>query len=186
MSLAPMMPSVTDSGQTVMGDAVFAEKISGLRLALRGYVLSILPHHGAAEDVVQETCLFLWERRGECGAETNLKAWAFRVAWFKAMAFRRDQAREKIVTFSEDTLHQIAGAAESLADEAHDRLLALRRCLEQLSPAEIGLLRLKYVDGRSLTDYARSLKQQPARVQKTLSRLRLALRHCIENRLSSE
>lgn len=173
-----------NSGQTAHDDAEFVGRISSLRTALRGYVFSILPHHGACDDVVQDTCLFLWENRSKYRADTNFKAWAFRVAWFKAMACRRDYARGKVVNLPEDTLRQLADEAQSMVDEAHDRLDALRRCLARLSPEEIALLRLKYVNEGSLTDYARSLKQQPGRVQKTLSRLRLALRHCIENQLS--
>jgi RNA polymerase sigma-70 factor (ECF subfamily) len=167
-------------------EAAFAEELAGLRTALRGYVLSILPHHAACDDVVQETALFLWERRGEYDGGTNVKAWAFKVAWFKAMAWRRDKQREKTVNFSEDTLHEIAGAAETLADEARERLLALRDCLSRLSPAEVRLLQIKYVEGGSLSGHAREIALKPSRVQKTISRLRLALRRCIETKLSRE
>ncbi len=179
------MPQSSEWHGEPQDEAALAKEIAGLRPALRGYVLSILPHHGACDDVVQETCLFLWERREECGEETNLKAWAFRVAWFKAMAWRRDRQREKTVSFSEDSLHEIAGAAETLAEEAQDRLKALRSCLARLSPEEIRLLRLKYVEGGSLTDHARALRQKPTRVQKMISRLRLVLRHCIETKLAN-
>ena len=175
-----------ESDETIRDNTTLAEKICEHRLAPRSYVFSILPHHGACDDVVQETCLFLWQRRDECAKETNFKAWAFRVAWFKAMAYRRDHQRENIVNFSESCLHQIAEAAETLADDTHERLVALRHCLSSLTPDQIRLLRLKYVDQGSLTDYARSIQQQPSRVQKTLSRLRLALRQCIESKLSIE
>ncbi len=167
-------------------DTAFAEQIAALRVALRAYVMSILPHHAACDDVVQETCIFLWERRHERGDATNLKAWAFKVAWFKAFAWRRDREREKTVHFSEDTLHEIAAEAEKLAEEAGERLLALRACLSRLAPDELELLRLKYVQGRTLTGRARETAVKPSRVQKTISRLRLALRHCIESKLSRE
>lgn len=179
-----MMESSPEWQIDPQADAALAGEIASLRTALRGYVLSILPHHAACDDIVQDVSIFLWERRQERDADTNLKAWAFKVAWFKAMAWRRDQRREKTVNFSDDTLHQIAGAAETLAEEAGDRLLALRNCLAQLPPADVRLLQLKYVDGGSLTDHARELRQKPTRVQKTISRLRLALRHCIETKLS--
>ncbi len=165
-------------------DSAFAAEITGLRLALRGYVLSILPHHAACDDVVQETCIFLWERRYEREDSTNLKAWAFRVAWFKAMAWRRDRQREKTVSFSEDRLHEIASAAEGLADDAGERLLALRACLSRLAPADVRLLQFRYVEGGSLTGQALEQQMKPSRIQKTISRLRLALRHCIETKLS--
>lgn len=180
-----MMPQSREWHDEPQDEVALAREIAGLRAALRCYVLSILPHHGACDDVVQETCLFLWERREECGEETNLKAWAFRVAWFKAMAWRRDRQRERTVNFSEDSLHEIAGAAETLAEEVQERLSALRSCLARLDPEEIRLLRLRYVEGGSLTDHALALRQKPSRVQKTISRLRLVLRHCIEMKLEN-
>ena len=172
------------SGDDPQADSGFAAEIAGLRTALRGYVLSILPHHAACDDVVQEVSLFLWERRHERDPGTNLKAWAFKVAWFKAMAWRRDRQRERTVNFSEDSLHEIAAAAEALSEEAGERLAALRACLSKLSPQELQLLKVKYVDGGSLTGRARELSQKASRVQNTISRLRLALRHCIETKLS--
>lgn len=165
-------------------EAVLAEEIAGLRRGLRAYVMSILPHSSACDDVVQETCLFLWESRAECREDTNLKAWAFKVAWFKALACRRDMQREKVVYFSEDVLHDIAEAAAEEAMDVDVRMLALRACLAKLPAAELKLLKLKYIEGGSLTEHALQAGWKPNRVQKTLSRLRLVLRGCIESKLS--
>lgn len=178
------MMSCSEPRKEPQDDSAFAAEIDGLRVALRAYVMSILPHHSACDDVVQETSVFLWERRHERDDTTNLKAWAFKVAWFKAMAWRRDRQREKTVSFSEDTLHEISAAAESLADDAAERLQALRSCLSRLAPADVRLLQLRYVEGASLTGHAREQQMKPTRVQKTISRLRLVLRHCIESKLS--
>ncbi|BCU77628.1 sigma-70 family RNA polymerase sigma factor [Luteolibacter sp. LG18] len=166
-------------------EAELAHRIAALRISLRGYVLSILPHRAACDDVVQETMIFLWERREEYREDTNLRAWAFKVAWFKAMGHRRDRMREeRVVCFSEDSLHRISGAMEEILEEAEPRMEALRRCLSQLDAEEIRLLRLKYVDRGSLTADAQDRAENPNRVQKAISRLRLRLRHCIESKLS--
>lgn len=158
--------------------------LGALRSQLKAYVYSILPHHAACDDVVQETCLFIWESRAECREDTNMKAWAFKVAWFKALAYRRDMQREKVVYFSEDVLHDIAGAAEETSNEVDARMLALRACLAKLPPDELKLLKLKYIERGSLTDHARKEGWKPNRVQKTLSRLRIVLRSCVESKLS--
>ena len=47
------------------------------------------------------------------------------------------------------------------------------------------LLQLKYLDRVSLTAHAKDLGVKPNQIQKSLSRIRIALRHCIETRLSS-
>jgi RNA polymerase sigma-70 factor (ECF subfamily) len=166
-------------------DASLGGLIEQLRPALRGYVLSLLPDRDACEDVVQETCLFLWDRRGEFQSGSNFKAWAFKAAWFKVLTHRREMQRRKLVSFSEDVLERISRAAENFAEEADHRLVALRDCVADLPAEGKRLLQLKYLDRVSLTAHAKDLGVKPNQIQKSLSRIRIALRHCIETRLSS-
>lgn len=178
-----MKPLPDESGKQLVSELEFARLLADLRPALRGYVLSVLPHPDAAEDVVQETSVFLWERRGDFDAGTNFKAWAFKTAYFKALSHRRDLQREKVVTLSEDLIQRVAGAAQEVAEEADVRLRALGECLAGLRPRDLQLLQLRYVEQRSLTDQAKALQVPPNRLQKAISRLRLALRHCIETKV---
>jgi len=160
--------------------------IALLRLPLRGYLHTLVPDKAACDDLVQETLVFLWERRGSADASTPLKAWAFKVAWFKAMAWHRDHRRDRLVYFSDAVLQRMAPVAEEMSRTTEGRLEALRRCLADLPEDDLALLRLKYVDRGSLTRHAHERGWKPNRVQKTLSRLRLGLRHCIEARLRTE
>ena len=178
--LKPVLPGEEDVGEDALG-----ARIEELRPALSGYVLSLLPDRNACDDVVQETCLFLWERRTEFEPGSNFKAWAFKAAWFKVLTHRREMQRRKLVSFSEDVLERISMAAEAFADDADHRLLALRECVAGLPEENRQLLRLKYLDRLSLTSHARKLGIKPNQIQKKLSRIRIALRHCIETRLSS-
>lgn len=159
--------------------------IEELRPALKGYVLSLLPDRDACEDVVQETCLFLWERRTDFQPGTNFKSWAFKTAWFMILTHRREMQRRKQISFSEDVLERISRISESFAEQADPRLDALRHCIAELPAESKRLLRLKYLDRSSLTSHANELGVKPNQIQKSLSRIRLALRHCIGNRLSS-
>lgn len=167
-----------------LDEVAFARDLESLRPALRGYVLSIFPHPHLCEDIVQETMLFAWERRESFKPGTHFKAWVFKTAYFKTLAHRRDSQREPLVTFSEDILQTIAGAAEERIAHIDHRLHALQHCLAELQPGELALLRHKYLDRGTLTELAARQQMQPNRVQKALSRLRLALRHCIETKLS--
>lgn len=164
---------------------VWDARIEELRPALMAYVRSLLPDRDGCDDVVQETCLFLWDRRGEFEPGSNFKAWAFKAAWFKVLTYKRDAQRSKLIGFSEDVLERISKAAEQLADDVDHRLAALRECVADLPADNQRLLQLKYLNRVSLTDHARSLGLKPNQIQKTLSRIRIALRHCVEIRLSS-
>ncbi|GAA5118640.1 sigma-70 family RNA polymerase sigma factor [Luteolibacter yonseiensis] len=164
---------------------VLAAEIEELRPALMAYVMSLLADRDACDDVVQETCLFLWNRREEFEPGTNFKAWAFKAAWFKVLTHRREAQRRKVVSFSEEALERISKAAEQFADDVDHRLAALRDCVSGLSSDNQRLLRLKYLDRISLTDHAKSRGLKPNQIQKSLSRIRIALRHCVETRLAS-
>lgn len=164
---------------------ILDSQLEDLRPALMSYVLSLVPDRTACDDIVQETFLFLWNRREQFEPGTNFKAWAFKAAWFKILTHRREMQRRKIVCFSEDMLDRISKAAEELADDVDQRLAALRDCVSQLPAGNQRLLQLKYLDQRSLTEHARNLGVKPNQIQKTLSRVRMALRHCVETRLSS-
>lgn len=164
---------------------VLGARIEELRPALMSYVLSLLPDRDACDDVVQETCLFLWNRRSEFEPGTNFKAWAFKAAWFKVLTHRREMQRRKLVSFSDDVLERISKAAEQFAEDVDHRLTALRECVSDLPSDSQRLLQLKYLDRQSLTDHAKKVGVKPNQIQKTLSRIRIALRHCVETRISS-
>lgn len=166
-----------DDGQ----DACDSE-VRALLPALEAYVFSLLLDRDAMEEVVQETFLFVWERRRDLRGE-DLRAYSFRTAWFKALTHRRTRQRSKIVHFSEEMLQRIAGAAERQPVETDSRLSALRVCIQKLKPKERELLDLKYVKNLSVSDHARKSQLSVNRLQKTISRIRIALRHCIESSL---
>jgi RNA polymerase sigma-70 factor (ECF subfamily) len=181
-----MKPTARHDPQDSRQEAETALGIAALRLPLRGYLRTLVPDLAACDDLVQETLLFLWERRDGVAEAVPINALAYKVAWFKALAWRRDQRRSRLVYFADDTLQQIAPVAEAMSRTAEDRLEALRTCLAGLPEEDLALLRLKYIDQGSLTRHAGELGWKPNRVQKTLSRLRLALRRCIQAKLQQE
>lgn len=167
-------------------DEAIAGEIRALQPGLREYVSGLLGGLDGVEDLVQETNLFLWTKRGDFVAGTNFRAWAMRVAWFKVMAERRDRAREGRVVFGDSVLAQLAERAEERMPESDRRLSALRHCLERTRLQDRRLLEWKYGRGASLTELATASGKAATAVHKTISRLRLALRHCVEKQLKED
>lgn len=162
-----------------------AEWIATVRPALLSYVTSLVPQaRQEAEDVVQAACIILWEKREEFQPGSDFKAWAFRTAYFQALALRRDLSRNKVAVFSDQMLQRVAGASEAAAETADRRVDALRACLDALSPEDKRLVALKYANKEPLADHARRIGVPPSRLQKSLSRLRIVLRHCVQKRLN--
>ena len=181
MKHAERKPSDTEDA-----DEAISQEIHMLQPGLREYVAGLLGGADGAEDLVQETNLFLWNKRADFVPGTNFRAWALRVAWFKVMAERRDRAREGRVVFSEPMLEMLAARAEERMAESDHRLNALRLCLGKTRPQDRRLLEWKYGRSASLTELAASAGQAPGALHTTSSRLRMALRHCVEKHLKEE
>lgn len=171
------------------GDDTAAKDIIALMEAnqqsLLAYIISILGSSTDADDALQETNIFLWENQHDYQPGTNFKAWAFRIAYFKAMSCRRNRARTRTVEFSESMLQRIAiHATNHLDQQKASRLDALQRCLAKLSGHERELISHKYEQKRSLVSYANTVGKSANALHKSISRIRLALRNCVEQSLS--
>ncbi len=168
------------------GGSLAEEELEALRGPLRSFLFAVLGHPEGSDELVQETLLFLWEHRHERRPDSHLQAWAFKVARFKALSWRRDRARRHGVYFSDDTLVEVAAEAEAMAMEWDPRLEALRFCVERLPADDQALLRRKYEDRASLAADARGMRISENRIHKRLSRLRQGLKRCIESRMRAE
>lgn len=150
---------------------------------LRAYLTSLLGTAADVDDVLQETNLFLWERWRDFEPGSSFRTWSFRVAYFKALACRRDRIRRDRLEFSEATIQRIAARASERFQETEERHAALEHCLSRMRRQDRALLAIRYTRGFSLTDYARGQGKSPDAVHKAISRLRLALRQCIDRHL---
>lgn len=165
--------------QTTEFDALLID----IQPRLRAYLSTLLGSWTAVDDIAQEVNMVLIQKRESFREDGNFVAWAFRVAYFKATTWRRDMQREGRVMFSETFFQHAASIAEAHFTETTGVHDALGRCLEKLPPDERKLLHLKYVDRVCLTKHAESGGRKANALHKTISRVRLALRQCIQRQL---
>lgn len=176
---------MTNPRQAPFRRSDFEDLLAGMQGPLRTYIRSLLGPDAEADDVLQETNLFLVERWTDFQPGTSFKAWSFRVAYFKALACRRDRIRRDRVEFSESTLHRIAQRGAERYGQTEERHAALEHCLARMRPSDRALLAVRYTKGFSLTEHARRLRKSPAAVHKAISRLRLVLKQCVDRRLKT-
>lgn len=171
--------------QQPFGKPDFEQLLDEIQGALHAYIISLLGPEADADDVLQDTNLFLCERWRDFKAGTSFRTWSFRVAYFKALACRRDRIRRDKIEFSEATLHRIAARASERYSETELRHDALSHCLSRMRKVDRALLAIRYTKGFSLTDYARKQGKSADAIHKAISRLRLALRQCIDRHLKT-
>jgi RNA polymerase sigma-70 factor (ECF subfamily) len=153
---------------------------------LWAFILSLMPGHPDAKDVLQKTNLVLWEKREVFLSGTNFRAWAITCARFTVLDHLKRQKNRRIQLLDDELIAVIASEAQEQISTADRRLEALENCLARMRPQDRELLDYRYRTGGGLEDYARHVGRSVSALSVTLHRLRTALRRCVQTRLSKE
>jgi RNA polymerase sigma-70 factor, ECF subfamily len=153
--------------------------------ALRGFVRSLVPTLEDAREVMQETAAVLWRKFRDLDSPQDFRRWAFGVARFEALAFRRDRARDRHV-FSEDLISMLEAEAADAAEQCDREERALQGCLKKLPKAQRELVVVAYAPGVRIDELAREAGRTPMSLYKSLHRIRMGLADCIRKSLKQE
>jgi RNA polymerase sigma-70 factor (ECF subfamily) len=149
------------------------------------YIRSLLPLRAEADEVLQEVNLYLWRHADEFRPGTDFAAWAYKVAYFHVLSFRKKHARERL-RFSDALLEQLADRATATAEQSDARQEALEGCLRKLPQGDRELLRLRYEAGESTQSIAQSVGRSLQAVYRALNRIHLSLLDCVRQSIRLE
>jgi len=150
--------------------------------SLSAYIGAVVPDVHQANELLQAVAVAVVEHQERYDRDRPFKAWVLGIARNKVLQWRRRQATDRHL-FGEAALNQIHAAYEKLGDEVDHRLIALRQCIEQLPAHHRRMVQLRYGEGLKPRHIAEREASQPRAVSMMLSRIRAALRECIERRL---
>ncbi len=153
--------------------------------SLRGFVRSLVPTLDDAREVMQETAAVLWRKFEELESAEDFRRWAFGVAKFEALAFRRDRARDRHV-FSDELIAMLEAEATEAGADSREEETALEACLEKLPRMQRELVEVAYAPGTRIDELARESGRTPMSLYKKLHRIRISLANCIETHLKGE
>jgi len=158
---------------------------------IRGYVARYVRNPDAADDVAQETFLEAYGSLSTFRGEGPIRIWLLGIARHLALTYvRQEQARRKQqASLVESALAGwLAREMESQGAEVSEpgrELSALKQCLEKLTETSADIVTHFYYKGHSATDIARRLRTTEGTIWVTLTRIRQALRRCVELRLKT-
>lgn len=144
--------------------------------------LHILGDHAQAEDVLQETLVTAFRKRGELATVDSIRAWLMRVAINKSLDALRHDRRQRVKLERQVMLGK--DAPEALpADEllgSFDRA-RLDQCLSALDPVTRAAFLLRYEDDQSWDEIASTVKLPHDTIRMRVQRGALrALRTCLQ------
>ena len=150
--------------------------------ALRSFVRSVVPTLVDANEVMQEVALVLWRKFDTYKTNDDFRRWAFGVARFKVLAWRRDRMRDRHL-FGPEMTNVLANEAAEMAERFEMQREALLYCLEELPTRQRGLVDAAYAPGARINDLAARSGQTAMALYKKLHRIRLALIECTRSRI---
>lgn len=146
------------------------------------FVHASVPSWQDAEDVLQETCVRLWEQFDKYEPDTNFGAWACTVARYMVMAKWEKEKRDRL-RFTPELLERIAEEVDRSSERLQDRLDHLAACVEQVSETNRELLSLCYAENMKVKEVAALLRRSANATYLAISRVRKWLHDCVNRRL---
>lgn len=166
-------------------EAEFLRQLAAHYRNMYACALSIVGTPNDANDVIQETCVVLWQKYDEFNRGTNFRKWACAITFNVAKNFVRRQRRHCRTGLSDDLLARVVQVRTAEAELLELRREVLRECLEKLSQADRTFLFDSYQESASLAEFSRRQGRTAAAVYSKLTRLRQILARCVHRQLES-
>ena len=149
------------------------------------YIYTLVPHRHDAEDILQETCLTIYDKFQEFTPGTDFLAWAMRIAWWKVRQARQKYARSKVV-FNDEVLEAVAHTAETMQEETSAMQICLAQCLQKLNERDRRMILTRYERGSGVERAAMVSGRSLQAAYKALMRIKQVLHDCVTNSMSKE
>ena len=163
-------------------DIRFIEALTRYQPTLEAYCHANLANEEDAVEVLQATCVKLWEKAADWDPDTAFLPWAFAVARFTILAHYRDRKRDRLI-FDEDVVQAMVQQSEESSANFEDRREALAVCVKKLTEKQVALLQAYYTANQTLREIAEASGRSLSAVKMTLLRIRKQLATCIERQM---
>ena len=164
----------------------FIDQVRREQAGLRAFVRMLGVRAEVVDDIAQEVFLVAFRKVGEFERETNFGAWLRAIARnLVRNELRSDQRRQRLIGELVTTQLVSGPAQASSTDEAaEDRLKAMTQCLQELPQRSRRLVQQRYFERLTPAVIASHEGTNPNHINQLLFRLRLALKECIQRRLT--
>jgi len=158
----------------------FIQLLAEHERGLLAYVMTFVSAATDADDILQETKIWLWRSFDQFQTGTNFGAWARKAAFFRIQQFLKKRRTERCrLVFSDACLQLLAETFERGDRHRKDQADRLSDCVAKLSPLHRRILALRYREDLGVEDVASQIDRTVGATYRVLSRIRLTLRDCV-------
>lgn len=153
--------------------------------AIYGHIRALVPHISDVDEVFQETSVTLWQKFDQYQPKTDFRAWACRIAYYKVLKLRNQQARSPRL-FSTEFLDLLGEEMIVMSDVLDRRTEALLLCRKKLNERDRALLDHFHREGVTTKDVARKVGRNVQYVYRAVRRIHDILFNCVEQAVSED
>ena len=134
--------------------------------AVYSNIRKLVRHEEAAEDILQEVFLALWENRHKLD-HTKVAGWLFVISYNKSIKYLKQKNRENAVPLIDDSLYENVFDEESTTTEEWHRFRVsmLEDAINHLPERKKQVFRLCRYEGKSCDEVARIMEISPSSVR---------------------
>lgn len=162
-----------------------ALQMAAIQPRLYGFILKRLADREQTLEVLQRTNLVLCRKADQFDRGSSFAAWAFTVAKFQVMAWRKSEGATRLI-FTDRVVELLDRSTDDEVASVDQRIPVLRQCLQRLKDADRELIQRRYRDAQAIEPIAQSLSATVDAVAMRLSRIRKQLARCVELGLNQE
>ncbi|HIE57024.1 MAG TPA: sigma-70 family RNA polymerase sigma factor [Anaerolineales bacterium] len=163
-------------------DGAFHSLYDRYRVPIYNYILRLVRQKGAAEELLQETFLAIWQSAAKFRGKSSVKTWIFRIAYYQSISHLRKSRDVADITTSKIRSSEPAPEDVFLQNFTTSQVLA---ALEMLSPNQRSVVELTFIYGFSYREIAEIMNCPTGTVKSRMSYalryLRAALRKMDQN-----
>ncbi|QDS88467.1 RNA polymerase sigma factor [Rosistilla ulvae] len=172
--------------QEASRDERFVALVASSQVPLRAFLRTLLRCDADLDDVLQETNMVLWRKRGDYDPTRTFMSWACKIAHLQTLAYWKKHGRQCHQSLSEPLVAEIAAISAQQAEETNEKLALLRSCVQQLNETRRRLLQSRYQKQVSVKQLAEVQGRTAESLAMELFRIRIQLRSCVERKLDAE
>lgn len=162
----------------------FVSLLTSQQARIYAYILSLAPNFNDADDILQDTTKFMWERFDEFTLGTDFLAWAKKIAYFIIMDYYRNKKKIYAACFDEQLIQKLEQNSKHISDSSQEYQVYLKECLKKLKQQDRKLLELRYYENHKVKDLAARYGCSAQYIYRNISRIHQLLLACLQRRLT--
>ena len=147
--------------------------------------LHVYSHHDT-EDLLQDVARAAVESFDTYDTSRPFTPWLIGIARRRIARQARQSNRKVRVMFSSEVADTLAQAFSTIMEDADDRVAALEKCVDRLSPRHREVVRMRYSQLLSPDEIAKKVGANRGAINVMMHRVRKALAQCVSKQMGAQ